>query len=436
MRLAVLATLVACSSSSAKPPATIVKRIPNQPDLDLLFVIDNSSGTADIQALFSTNFPRFVQTLDAFPGGRPNLHIGVVSSTVGTGGMEFLPNCPKVAPNDDGLLQNTARISGCSPPSGRFITDIRNDGGGRTVNYSGTLDQELPCIALLGTTGCGFEAPLEGMKRSLDGSRSESAGFLRPDADLGVIILTDEDDCSTRDPALFSLTDAGPGDFRCTLFAYDCTPPLAAAAGTYTSCTTRTDSYLQTPQAYVDFLASVKDPSQITVGLIAGDPSSTIQIGTASPSALVLEPSCMNTSLTPASTARPGNRLVDFTSRFGDRGTFYSACANDYSPGLAKIGQSLQTMMSPCLEGAIDTADTDAMTPGVQPACTVTDQPLGMIIPACAMRDASTPDPTSPHPCAWFAPATSCPADPGLEVHVERDAPALTGTVQVSCKPR
>ena len=66
-----------------------------------------------------------------------------------------------------------------------------------------------------------------------------------------------------RDPALFAVPDdqAGPGDLRCAMFAYDCTPPLAPVAGTYTGCTVRTDSYLQPPGHYADFLRAIKDPS-------------------------------------------------------------------------------------------------------------------------------------------------------------------------------
>ena len=439
MRLSVLAALVACTSPGTRR-VMIVKRIPNQPDLDLLFVIDNSASTADKQALFAANWPRFVQALDAFPAGRPNLHIGVVSTTVGIGSTNFGAGC--ASPNDDGVLQTTPRISGCLPPLGHYISDLGNSDGTRTINYSENLDQELPCIATLGTTGCGFEAPLEAMKRAVDGSRTENAGFLRDDADLGIIILTDEDDCSVRDPSLFALNDVGPGDFRCQpMFAYDCDQPISATtAGTYTSCTTRVDSYLQTPQWYVDFLTTIKDRSQIAIGLIAGDPTSTIQTGPISTpfsQALALEPSRTNTSTGPPSIGRPGDRLADFTSRFGDRGTFHSVCANDYSPALADIGHTLFTMMSKCLEGPIDMADTDASNPGLQPACTVTDQPLGLVIPACDMLDPITPDPASPRPCAWFVPSAVCTTDTGIEVRVERTGPAPAGGVlQVSCAPR
>src|SRR5512146_1926690 len=98
----------------------VKKAIPVSADIDILFVIDNSASTTDKQTIFAQNFPKFVQALDAFPTGRPNLHIGVVTSTVDIGAQGFAPGCPSPAPNDNGLLQNTPRVTGCSPPSGRF----------------------------------------------------------------------------------------------------------------------------------------------------------------------------------------------------------------------------------------------------------------------------------------------------------------------------
>src|SRR5215471_10769209 len=58
------------------------KFIPISSDIDILFVIDDSPSTADKQAVFVSNFPKFVQALDAFSGGRPNVHIGVISTSV------------------------------------------------------------------------------------------------------------------------------------------------------------------------------------------------------------------------------------------------------------------------------------------------------------------------------------------------------------------
>src|SRR5262249_13490511 len=151
------------------------------------------------------NFHNFVAALDRFPTGRPNLHIGVVTSTVDTGSGQS--SCHPVT-GQSGLPQNTALDPAfpCAPPTAdRFLSDVAQ-GGGRLVNYSGTLDQALSCIAHVGDRGCGFEETLEGMKRALDGSRPENAGFLRSAAFLAVVILTDEDDCSAQ-PSLFAQPD-------------------------------------------------------------------------------------------------------------------------------------------------------------------------------------------------------------------------------------
>ena len=453
------------SISAVKPVQTgaVTKGIPVEADIDILFVIDNSASTADKQALFATNFPRFVQALDMFPSGmggtaRPNLHIGVVSTTVGTGSSNFGPAC--ASPNDDGRLQNTARVSGCSPPNGQFIIDIATSGGGRMTNYSGTLDQELPCIATLGTSGCGFEAQLEAMKRALDGSQSSNAGFIRSGAYLAVIFLTDEDDCSIRDPGIFALNNVGPGDFRCQpLYAYKCDQAISAMGGNnYTGCKPATGGYLQDTSFYYNFLTSVKDPSQIVVAAIAGvdstgkppDAAAGLNITTGAISspfsqALALEPQCMNNSLSPPSIGRPGLRLSDFVSQFGNRGRYYSVCDNDFSPALADIGQLLFNAISPCLEGPIDTSTYNPAIAGEGVQCTVSDiQNFGSTgqmetqIPPCPMTGPGMPA-AQPRPCWWVAmDATKCPDNTStpshLVINVERSTPPAIGTTEVvSC---
>src|SRR5262245_7041319 len=100
---AVWLAAAACSSGPPSQSPTVTKLVTN--DVDVMFVIQNTQ-IADLQALLGANISAFVQTLDAFPMGRPNLHIGVVTSTVGTGGMAFPPSCPAIAPDYDGLLQN------------------------------------------------------------------------------------------------------------------------------------------------------------------------------------------------------------------------------------------------------------------------------------------------------------------------------------------
>ncbi len=455
MRYLVLACLLAgCPDRSVaklEPVQTgeIDKDIPLEADIDILFVIDNSGSTQDKQNLFATNFPLFVQALDMFPGGRPNLHIGVVSSSVDVGADVGVAACHP-ASSENGKLQNTPH--GCTAaPTGNFLIDVQNTGGGRSTNYSGTLDQAFSCIAALGDQGCGFEAPLEAMKRALDGSHPENAGFIRNGAFLAVVILTDEDDCSVKDPSIFSLptSQVGMGDFRCQpMFAYDCDTPITTASpASYTNCKVRTDSYLTDPADYFSFLTGLKGPNKVVVALIAGDPQTDIKVGklvtplfTQDPALL---PSCMTTIGTDTAIGRPAIRLSNFQEQFGDHGLFSSVCQSDYSATLTKVGKLLFDAISPCLEGNIDTTDTDPNNPGTQLQCDVsdvtnpdTDSPVETPIYPCKMTDPNTPMAGGTRPCWWTSvdAATCSTTTTGLELHVERTTQPPTGTsTRVRC---
>ena len=120
-------------------------------------------------------------------------------------------------------------------------------------NYTDPIAKVFQCIALLGDKGCGFENQLASIDRALGGDGqqpSTNAGFLRPEAYLGIVILTNEDDCSApANTQLYSLNGGqqnvanplGPiANFRCNQFGHLCTdpsgkviePPLKAAGGT------------------------------------------------------------------------------------------------------------------------------------------------------------------------------------------------------------
>ncbi|MGE5181066.1 MAG: hypothetical protein ACM31C_03345, partial [Acidobacteriota bacterium] len=138
MRLAGALGLVvaACGGTQPAKAPPYTQRITQ--DLDLLFVIDNSSSS-DAQAVFAQNFPQFVASLDALPNGRPNLHLGVVTSTVDQGDSSGAA-CPSPDPTDDGRLVYMPRVAaGCVGPSDHYISDVANGAGGRTTNYTGTL---------------------------------------------------------------------------------------------------------------------------------------------------------------------------------------------------------------------------------------------------------------------------------------------------------
>ena len=430
------------------PSPVFIKDIPVSADIDLLFVIDNSRSTADKQKIFTGNFPNFVASLERFPGGLPNVHVGVVSSTIDIGVGDFGAVC-HTAGSQNGALQNAPLdpAATCTPATtDRFLVDVAQADGRRTRNYQGELSAALACVAQVGEGGCGFEAPLEAMKRALDGSHRENDGFLRRGAFLAVVFLVDEDDCSGT-PALFTKSTAvvGANDFRCTQAAYACDQPISPTLpGAYTNCGVRHDGLLNNPGEYAQFLSSLQGPSRVAVALIAGDPQTSLatgQLPAPLPPEFGLLPSCRAVIAGNPAVGRPALRLAEFLGNFGDRGLFGTVCQSDYTQTLDDIGRLLFRAVSPCLEGKIDTDDQDAANPGLQPNCTVSelqdpdsDAQIETLIPPCPMIADQEPDLAGEAACWWVKPSATCATETQLELEVQRaGAPPPNTTIRVSC---
>ncbi|MCC6999726.1 MAG: VWA domain-containing protein [Deltaproteobacteria bacterium] len=406
-------------------------------DIDILFVIDNSGSMALEQSALATKLPDFINVLAALPGGLPNVHIGVVSSNMGAGTFS-LQSC-ETANGDRGVLQNSPKVAGCMPPQGRFIKDIDSPTG-RVRNYTGNLSDVFSCIGRLGIDGCGFEHHLGSMKAALDGSANENADFLRPNAFLAVIILADEDDCTSKAPgAMFNPADnsvqspLGPlTSFRCFEFGITCNPSLARTQpGPRSNCVSNeTSQYVEPVQKYVDFLISLKNgaKNKVIVASIIGNPSP-VEVGTDNMMNPLLLPSCESAQ----GQAVPGIRLETFTKAFGDNGSVISICQNDFSPALRRIGELIAAALGKqCIRAplvnvpASDPSGTEVVGgDGKRVSCTVTDTlNLG--------TDTQVENPLpvcdgSRKPC-WkpvFNP-TECPTQvspDNLELSIERDGP-------------
>ena len=444
------------------PIAVSTKDIALSADIDVLFVIDDSPSTEDKQIVFAQNYPRFVDALANFPigpnhTGLPNLHIGVVTTSIDVGVVNTATQVPTTchpSNGEDGLLQTTSREGfdcqgGLNPgATERYLSDIAAPDGSRQTNYTGTLDQALACISHAGVAGCGYESPLEAMKRALDGTtHPENAGFLRPGAFLAVVILTDEDDCSAR-PALFQQPDTlvGTDDLRCTQQAFRCDQPIAPGQpGQYTNCVPRTDGLLVDPTFYASFLAGLGGADRVAVAVIAGDPTPNIAIGSLQifgdpkPQPLALEPSCQATINGNPAIGRPADRLSAFLANFGARGLFRTVCQSDYAGALTDIGNLLIKAVSPCIEGALDTTDTEPQNPGVQPDCQVSDisdRGAETSIPPCRMTDPTTPSPDQGGAvaCWWLKSDATCQTPSNLSLQVVRTQAAAPGSKErVSC---
>ena len=400
-------------------------------DIDILFVIDNSGSMAEEQASLANNFNRFISVLENIEGGLPNIHLGVVSTDVGAGPFN-ISGCS--GNGDNGQLQSAPNGS-CTPPSGAFISDIDDGAGGRIRNYTDTLADTFSCIGRLGIDGCGFEQPFESLKRALNGSNPTNAEFLRPNAFLAVILITDEDDCSTSDTGMFdtaqnSVSDPlGPlSSFRCFEFGVKCDPDTPRTPGPRQDCEPRNDSaYMYGVDEYVSFLKGLKDDSNmVIVGGIIGNPTP-VTVGVDEDNNPELDPSCVSAS----GDADPGVRLSFFLEAFPQRSTVTTICNEDLSDALIIIAQLLAKVIgNPCIEGDIDTDPDEA---GVQYECQVSDvrypgedRQEETIVPEC-----TSTDPAAPLPCWHFVTDTAaCPdTATNLTLIVERGSGSVpTGT--------
>ena len=150
------------------------------------------------------------------------MHVGVVSSDLGTPGS-VVPSCANSDVGDDGLLNPirngpairmhqpwTTAAPGIRPPRCENRLDQYPnflDFSAETTSAS-TFRDDFVCNAYLSIGGCGLEQQLESVYRALvvrapgpgsGGSGDPNAGFVRDNAVLAIVLLTDEEDGSVRD---------------------------------------------------------------------------------------------------------------------------------------------------------------------------------------------------------------------------------------------
>jgi len=334
-------------------------------DVDLLFMIDNTSGTSLLQNNLLRNFPSFTEALSSLSGGfLPNLHIAVVTSDMGAGDGS-IASCAADG-GDAGIFQSTARGTCTSTnldPGATFISDV--DG---VKNYTGNINDVFTCIASVGNSGCGFEQPLASVARALgaDGRPppAENQGFLRQDALLFIVLLMNEDDCSVPPgSALFDTTSnvdlasqLGPvTNFRCNEFGHQCNgakPPRLAPTGsvndvvTLDGCVSAEGAGMLTPlatlRAQIRSLKPFPD-QQILVAAIAA-PSAPYTIEWRNPSIAdtgpwpVIDHSCTGSD---GSFAAPAVRINEFAAGFGANGQTSTVCVDTFGPILSSLAVQL-----------------------------------------------------------------------------------------------
>ncbi len=257
--------------------------------MDILFVIDNSGSMGEEQMHLANNFPAFAQIIDAYrtPSGDP-LDYRIAVTTAGRT-VSYTVTWPGVTLTTTETGDNGAFRMGCGMTR-RWIE--RDD-----PDVVGTFS----CVAQVGTGGPGAEMPLLGLEWSLDQRVADgtNAGFLREDALLATVIITDQDDCSRNDDG----------------FIIDGTKP---------SCFDPADPAIIPLGHYLDFLDDLKgDRARWASAVIAGT-----------------GPGVCNSGFGAAAQA---DRMMDFASQVGDNGVLSTLCQGDLTQALEDALDTFQT---------------------------------------------------------------------------------------------
>lgn len=221
--------------------------------LDVLWVVDNSGSMSEELDMVRENFDSFITE---FVGLGLDYHLGVITTDMDNEGHK-------------GALQG-----------GYYITPDSSD---PYTEFMNAVDQ--------GSSGSGSERGMDAVKAALSEplTSTTNAGFLRDDAALAAIVLSDEDDDSTIDESTFT-------------------------------------SWFQGLKS---------DPAQVTFNAVVGDPSGPGLLDFGGCSGLVDGDMLQ---------ADAGDRYIDVVGRTG--GIWRSICYEDYSETLAHVSLSSAGMVT------------------------------------------------------------------------------------------
>ena len=320
-----LSPLEATLSASNHERITLAERT----KLDFLFVVDNSQSMCEEQANLARNFRAISEFLFARLGDNADFRVAAVSTDMAADGhagrftyatADTRSHCGEgVEPLGTALADCDALLAGQgailrSGPDGNIGRHCDADPDPAKCLTTET-ERLFGCLVGLGTDGSSFEQGLEAMRTALscDGPNSGAfdacctedgrfdptcrpavePAFLRPDATLVVVIVSDEDDCSF-DPA----DPVHSGDVKSCLWEPDKLLPV---------------------DAYVEFLRGLKrrPAEQLVVATIAA-PRSYDADG--APHSYAQGDSPVAACESDAGRGFAGTRYLEFTEAFGRAG--------------------------------------------------------------------------------------------------------------------
>jgi len=365
--------------------------------VDILIMLDNSSSMGEEQAILATQFFNLINALinpvsDDICEAADNVRIGMVSSDMGLQygdngnlpGSKYQDMFSCGGRGDNGKFQtydSSATIDiqpgavrckedAAQCPTGWTCENMDNMGIGTCEPAQGDgKDQACPsitgsyletesgeqnplvsfqvsCMANLGIEGCGFEQQL----KAVDVGLTSNGSFIRDDALLAVIVISDEEDCSIMVEDLFDEDELN-----------DVSRPnhVNVACG-------RHEDHLYGADHYRDAFIAAKDGDSdaVVFAALVGVPISedcegrgneivncldhekmqnveVLEQNSQGVDNYVFAPACerfdSNNDL--VTKARPGRRYVALARRFGERGFVSSICNEDWESIMLEIAR-------------------------------------------------------------------------------------------------
>lgn len=413
-------------------------------DVDILFVIDNSGSMAEEQATLARNFEQFIAVLEredvnanyriaitttdngnaAYCGetgreaGRLQLQscLGRMSEFTFHDESHFAEACEAVCDHDEIEVTPTTTLE---DPEEKARPWIERTGTRTNLPEGVTTTDAFECFGPQGIAGCGFESTLESMRLAFQRAQNadeKSYGFMRPNALLAVVIVTDEEDCSGRKDAEYATVwrpdgnkvfwseenqdQSQPSSEVCWYAGVEC----SGGPGSYEEChpvdlgidgepTDPEHSVLYSVQTYIDYVQGLEDDkrrfdpaAEVLVAVLAGVPSGyergdseiAFHDGIGDDAQFQLEngigPGCESSY----GRAVPPVRLRAFADAFAledesAERNLYSVCEEDYSPALDQIAEAIGRQLRPaCMTSCV--ADVDPIAQGLNPSCTLEEQ--------------------------------------------------------------
>lgn len=428
MRASFLLCLIACNAPAETPPDPRVQvalvPVSANRDVDLLFVLDNGTALDKLTSLKDA-FPAFVAAL----GPLPNVHIGVVTMDLGTSAAYDSEPGPPIGSGPGSCAGDgqggSLQTNGTTLVADRYIVDVDDGAGGRIRNYQSSLSDAFAALAAVGASGCGFEQPFEAAKRALEDT-TLNAGFVRPDAELALVIVGDEDDCSAAHTKLMSTDTSVLGplqSFRCTHFGVACDEDMAGTGVKHNCHWSEDATYLTERARYDTFFDTIKaDPRDLLVTAIAGPPEPVEVELRPAPGSTTAVPglahSCDFTGATGLEVADPAVRISELIGE-RPRGVFESVCNSNLTAAETSIARHVRNLVGDACLARDITLPAD---------CRIFDQTLAneRELPPCG--GTVTAD------CHRLVEDPACIAGQHLRIEVTRSAPPPPGTmVAVRC---